>query len=135
MAIKYKEDIIKEIFAKGIINMKLENILKAGICAFGQNTFDSLSLEEEEFIRALDYYITENNFEEMLDEYAYELDYDIMDIENICDNYTYKNKDWNYLEIIDCCRIAYIKTITKDKTIDAEALIDNIIKEFEKIKK
>ena len=34
--------------------MKIDNILKASLCAFGQNTFDSYSLEEEEFIRALD---------------------------------------------------------------------------------
>jgi hypothetical protein len=116
--------------------MKLKNILKAAICAFGQNTFDSFSLEEEEFIRALDYYITEkNNYEEMFEEYAYELEYNTEDIENICDNCKYKNKDWDYLNIIANCRLAYIQTITKDKTIDAEAFVDNIVKEFNKISK
>lgn len=115
--------------------MKLENILKAGICAFGQNTFDSFSLEEEEFIRALDYYVTDNNYEEMLEEYANELEYDTEDIYNICDNYSYKNKEWDCITIMNCCRIAYIETITKDKTIDAEAFVDNIVKEFKKINK
>ena len=38
--------------------MKIENILNASLCAFGQNTFDYYSLEEEEFIR---------EFEEFMD--------------------------------------------------------------------
>ena len=33
---------------------------------------------------------------------------------------------------MNCCRIAYIETTTKDKTIDAEAFIDNIVKDFNK---
>lgn len=115
--------------------MKLENILKAGICAFGQNTFDNYSLEEEEFTQALDYYITDNNFKEMLEEYAYELDYDIENITNISKRSKYKDRNWDYIDILNCCRLAYIKTITEDKTINAEALIDNIVNEFKKLNK
>ena len=40
--------------------MKLENILKSCICAFGENTFDHFSLEEGEFVRTLDYYISDD---------------------------------------------------------------------------
>lgn len=115
--------------------MKIKEILKANICAFGQNTFDNFSLEDDTFTRALDSYITANDFEEIIEDYAYDLDYDVEDIDNIVSDLKYKNKDWDYLEIMNCSRIAYSKTITQDKTLDAEALVDNIIKEFNKLNK
>ena len=115
--------------------MKLKKILEANICAFGQTIFDMFSLEDDEFYRALDYYITNNNFEEMLEEYAYQFDYDLDDIKNLCNQSNYKNKEWNYIDIMNCCRLAFIKTIAKDKTIDVEAFIDNITNEFNKITK
>ena len=112
--------------------MKIDNILKASLCAFGQNTFDSYSLEEEEFIRALDYFINENDFNSMIEDYAYEFDYDIDDLKKAEQRINCKSKDFDYAEIITCCRLAYVKTIFEDKTIDAEAFIDNIVKEFNK---
>ena len=112
--------------------MKLKNILEANICAFGQTIFDMFSLEEDEFSRALDYYIADNNFKEMLDEYAYQFEYDLDDIKNISNKSNYKNKEWNCIDIMDCSRQAFIQTITKDKTIDVEAFIDNIVNEFNK---
>ncbi len=115
--------------------MKLENILKASICAFCENTFDNYSLEEEEFIEALDYYINDNNYEERLQEYAYKIDYDFENIINIANESKYKNKNWDYINIMNCCRIAYINTITNDKTINAEAFVDNVIKELNKNQK
>lgn len=115
--------------------MKLKDILEANICAFGQTIFDVFSLEEDEFSRALDYYLTDNNFEEMLEEYAYQFDYDLVDIENITNKSNYKNKEWNYIDIMDCCKQSFIKTITVDKTIDSEAFIDNIVNELNKINK
>ena len=113
--------------------MKLKNILEASICAFGQTIFDMHSLEDDEFARALDYFVNDNNFEEILEEYAYEFDYDIVDIQNKSDNSKNKNKEWNYIDIMNCCRPAFFKTITEDKTIEPEALIDNIVNEFNKI--
>ena len=115
--------------------MKLKNILEANICAFGQTIFDMFSLENDEFSRALDYYITDNNFEEVLEEYAYQFEYDLYDIKNKCDNCSYENKEWNYMDIMDCSNTAFLKTTTKDKTIEIEALIDNIVDEFNKINK
>ena len=116
--------------------MKLENILKSCICAFGENTFDHFSLEEGEFVRTLDYYISDDaNTKEMLSEYAYTLEYDIDNIINILQNSKDKDKDWNYIDIINCCRSAYVKTITIDKTLDSEAFIDNVVAEFKKISK
>lgn len=69
----------------------------------------------------------------MFKEYAYQFEYDLDDIKNISNKSNYKNKELNYIEIIDCCRQAFIKTITVDKTINAEAFIDNIVNEFNKI--
>jgi hypothetical protein len=71
----------------------------------------------------------------MFEEYAYELEYDTGNIENMCNKCRYKNKDLDYVNILTSCRLAYIQTITKDKTIDAEAFVDNIVKEFNKISK
>lgn len=100
-----------------MIHLKTKNILEANICAFGQTIFDIFSLENDEFVRNLDYYINNNNFEEMIEEYAYEFDYDIDDIQNIVNNSKYKEKEWEYMDIITSCRLAYIKTIEQDKTI------------------
>jgi len=115
--------------------MKLKNILEANICAFGQTIFDMHSLEDDEFARALDYYLNDDSSDDMLEEYAYEFDYDIVDMQNKCDSSGYDNKEWDYLDIMNCCRPAFIKTINEDKTIDAEAFIDNIVNEFSKINK
>lgn len=113
--------------------MKIKNILEANICAFGQTLFDMHSLEEDEFYRALDSYLIDNNLDDMLEEYSYELEYDIDDIRSKCKNSSYKNKEWEYIDIMNCCRVAFIKTIVNDKTIDAEAFIDNILNEFNKL--
>lgn len=115
--------------------MKLKNILEANICAFGQTLFDMHSLEDDEFARALDSYLNDSDYNDMLEEYSYQLDYDFIDIQNISDSSSYKNKEWDYLDIMNCCRPAFVKTITIDKTIDLEAFIDNIVNEFNKINK
>ena len=36
---------------------------------------------------------------------------------------------------MNCSRLAFVKTITQDKTIDVEAFIDNIVRGFNKINK
>ena len=81
--------------------MKIDNILKASLCAFGQNTFDSYSLEEEEFIRALDYFINENDFNSMIEDYAYEFDYDIDDLKKAEQRINCKSKDFEYSYKLD----------------------------------
>ncbi len=113
--------------------MKIKNILEANICAFGQTLFDMHSLEDDEFYRALESYLIDNNLDDMLEEYSYELEYDINDIKNKCNKSSNKNKEWDYIDIMNCCRVAFIKTITRDKTIDVEAFIDNILDEFNKL--
>lgn len=115
--------------------MKIEEILKANICAFGQTIFDMLSLEEDEFSRALNYYIEDNNFEEALEEYAYEFDYDLYNIKNISRRKNFSKKEFDYMDVISCSIKAYLKTINKDKTISAEALVDNILDELKKLNK
>ena len=42
------------------------------------------------------------------------------------------DEDFDCIKIMNNCRIAYVKTIFEDKTIDAEAFIDNVVKEFNK---
>lgn len=113
--------------------MKIKNILEANISAFGQTLFDMHSLEDDEFCRALDSYLNDNNIDEMLEEYAYEFDFDIAYIQNKCKNLSYKNREWDYIDIMNCCRPAFFITITEDKTIDVEAFIDNILENFNKL--
>ena len=115
--------------------MKIKNILEANICAFGQTLFDMFSLEDDEFYRALDSYLNDSNFDDMIKEYAYEFEYDMIDLENQANNCNYKNKEWDYIDIMNCSRIAFVKTITDDKTIEVEAFIDNILNEFNKLNK
>ena len=40
--------------------------------------------------------------------------------------------DFDYVGIMNCCRQAYVKTIFEDKTIDAEAFVDNLVNQFNK---
>ena len=115
--------------------MKLKNIIEANICAFGQTIFDMHSLEDDEFARALDEYLNDDYYSSKLEEYVYEFDYDIVDMKNKCNSASIKNREFDYIDIINSCRTAFTKTTAKDKTIDLEALIDNILNEFKKIKK
>ena len=120
---------------KGIKIMKIKEILKANICAFGETIFDQFSLDDADFAEALDFNITSNNYETSFEEYVYQLQYDSGDIDNQVSTLKNKNKDYDYLEIMNIGRKAFINTITDDKTINAEAFIDNIIKEVKKINK
>ena len=115
--------------------MKLKNILEVNICAFGQTIFDMQSLEEDEFAKALDSYLNCDEYSDMLEEYAYKFEYDIVDMKNKCNNINTKNKEYAYLDIMNRCSLAFLKTITVDKTINPEAFIDNIVNEFNKINK
>lgn len=120
---------------KGTKIMKIKEILKANICAFGETIFDQFSLDDADFAEALDFNITSNNYETSFEEYVYQLQYDRGDIDNQVSTLKNKNKDYDYLEIMNIGRKAFINTITDDKTINAEAFIDNIIKEVKKINK
>ena len=117
---------------KGTKIMKIKEILKANICAFGETIFDQFSLDDADFAEALDFNITSNNYETSFKEYVYQLQYDSGDIDNQVLTLKNKNKDYDYLEIMNIGRIAFINTINDDKTINAEAFIDNIIKEVKK---
>lgn len=110
--------------------MEIDTILKASLCAFGQNTFDCYSLEEEGFVQALDYFLNASDFDAILEDYAYEFDYDIEDIKKATKRIKCKNREFDYIEIMNCGRSAYVKTIFEDKTIDAEAFVDNLVKEL-----
>ena len=48
-------------------------------------------------------------------------------------NSSMKYGSYNYIDIMNCCRPAFFKTITEDKTIDVEAFIDNILERFNKL--
>ena len=47
---------------KGTKIMKIKEILKANICAFGEKIFDQFSLDDADFAEALDFNITSNNY-------------------------------------------------------------------------
>ena len=59
--------------------------------------------------------------------------YDIDNINNICNNLPIsKYKGFEIDDVIDICKNAYKNTIEKDKTINIEAFVDNLAKEFTK---
>jgi ABC-type transporter Mla maintaining outer membrane lipid asymmetry ATPase subunit MlaF len=111
--------------------MYIKDIFKASVCSFFKNIYEYDSIDVEEFIKSLKLFLREDNFQKYLETCALEATYDIKNIENICDNlYLLKNKKFEEEKIINICKKTFIQTIEKDKTINIEAFVDNLEKEF-----
>ena len=82
------------------------------------------------FCTSIRLFLNASDFDDILEDYAYEFDYDIEDIQKAKKRIKCKNREFDYIEIMNCGRSAYVKTIFEDKTIDAEAFVDNLVKEF-----
>lgn len=113
----------------------IKDIFKASVCSFCENIYEYNSIDENDFVKYLHSYLLEEDLQGCLELCTSEVIYDIENIENICDNlYLLKYKLFNEEDIIDICKNAYLQTLERDKTINVEAFVDNLAKEFSKEK-
>ena len=112
----------------------IKEIFKASVCSFCENIYEYNSIEEGDFIKSLKYFLHSEDLQECLEVYTSDITYDIHNIENVCDNlYLLKYRHFEERDIINFCRSAYLQTLEKDKTINVEAFVDNLTKEFSNI--
>lgn len=113
----------------------IKEIFKASVCSFCENIYEYNSIDEGDFIKSFKYFLHEEDLQGCLEDCTSEIAYDIDNIENICDNlYLLKYKQFEERYIINVCKNAYCLTLEKDKTINVEAFVDNLVTEFSKIK-
>ena len=111
----------------------IKDIFKAGVCSFCENIYEYNSIDTNEFMKSLKYYLKEKNLQECLECCTADVAYDTENIENICDNlYVLKYKQFKEDDIVNICKNAFIQTIEIDKTINVEAFVDNLTKCFSK---
>lgn len=109
----------------------IKDIFKASVCSFCENIYEYNSINEEDFIQSLRNFLQEEDLQECLEICTSEVIYDIENIENVCENFEFKKYEQNKMEdIVNECKIAYLQTIQKDKTINTEAFVDNLSKEL-----
>lgn len=108
----------------------IKDIMKIGVCSFCENIYEYNSLEENEFVDFLDIFLAEEDLEECLERSTDGVTYDIENIKNIDENNSNKYKRYNTNELKTICKTAFRKTIEEDKTINVEAFVENLIKEF-----
>ena len=112
--------------------ISIRDIIKASVCSFCENIYEYDSINEKEFIEFLKDFLLEEDLQQCLETCVADIAYDYVNIENICDNKLYFKKD-NYYDINDIiknCKNAYLKTLNIDKTINVEAFVDNLSKQF-----
>lgn len=111
----------------------IKDIFKASVCSFCVNVYEYASIDENDFIKSLKSFLTEDDLQECLEICTSEINYDIKNVENVCDNlYLVKQKRYETEDIIDNCKNAFLQTLGKDKTINVEAFVDNLALEFSK---
>ena len=111
----------------------IKDIFKACVCSFCDNIYEYDSIDDKDFIGSFKSFCNEVDLQNCLEACTSETNYDIENINNICDNLSiskYKNFEIN--DVVDICKNAYKNTIEKDKTINIEAFVDNLAKEFTK---
>lgn len=109
----------------------IKDIFKACVCSFCENIYEYDSIDENHFINSFQSFCNEEDLQNCLEICTSEVTYDIENIDNVCDNLQVsKYKNFEIIDVIDKCRNAYKNTIEIDKTINIEAFIDNLAKEF-----
>ena len=111
--------------------LSIKEIFKASVCSFCENIYEYNSIDEKDFIKSLKYFLHEEDLQGCLEVCTSEIAYDTVNIENVCDDlYLLKYRHFEERDIIDICKNAYLQTLEKDKTINVDALVDNLSKEF-----
>ena len=111
---------------------KLKHILKACVCSFCKNIYEYDCIDENEFLEFLKEFLSKDDLQAFLKSYSADANYDYIDIDNIVNNLKSKNKKYNVEETMNFCKLAFLRTIQTDKTIEIQALVDNVTKEFTK---
>ena len=113
----------------------IKDIFKACVCSFCTNIYENNSIDEQEFMNYFRMFCKEEDLQECLVITTSDVSYDIENINNICDNLLISHfKEFEIFEIEEQCLTAFKNTIYKDKTINVEAFVDNLAKEFKKLK-
>ena len=111
----------------------IKDIFKACVCSFCENIYEYDSIDDKDFIESFKSFCNEIDLQNCLETCTSETNYDIENINNICDDLPIsKCKNFEINDVIDTCKNAYKNTIEKDKTINIEAFVDNLAKEFTK---
>ena len=111
----------------------IKDIFKACVCSFCENIYEYDSIDEKDFIESFKSFCNEIDLQNCLEACTSETNYDIENINNICDDLpSSKCKNFEINDVIDTCKNSYKNTIEKDKTINIEAFVDNLAKEFTK---
>ena len=112
----------------------IKDILKASVCSFCVNIYEYYSLDTNDFIEKLRLFFKEKDLQQYLMICTADIAYDIVNIENVSNSlFSLKNKQFKEDSVIDICKNAYLETIEKDKTINVEAFVDNLAKNFSKL--
>lgn len=99
----------------------IKEIFKASVCSFCENIYKYNSIDKKEFIKSLRTFLQEEDLQGCLELCTLEIAYDIDNIENVCNNlYLLKYKQFE----------ESLLTLEKDKTINVEAFVDNLVKTF-----
>ena len=114
--------------------INIKDIMKASVCSFCENIYEYESLDENEFMEFLKDFLEGDDLDESLERCTAEIAYDIEDIDNKCRDILYrlKSKKFEYENILEHCKKAYLRTLVEDKTINVEAFVDNLTEEFKK---
>lgn len=108
----------------------IRNIMQIGVCSFCENIYQYDSLDEKEFENYVECFINEEFIEDCLERSTDGVIYDIENIENIYESNSNRYKKYNTEELKSICIKAFRRTIDEDKTINVEAFVENLIKEF-----
>lgn len=115
--------------------LSIKDIFKVCVCSFCINIYEYNSIDEEEFMNYFRMFCKEEDLQECLEITTSDVSYDIENINNVCDNLLISHfKEFEIFEIEEQCLTAFKNTIYKDKTISVEAFVDNLAKEFQKLK-
>ena len=111
----------------------IKDIFKACVCSFCDNIYEYDSIDDKDFIESFKSFCNEIDLQTCLETCTSEINYDIENINNICNDLLIsKYKKFEINDVIDTCMNAYKNTIEKDKTINIEAFVGNLAKEFTK---
>ena len=113
----------------------INDIFKACVCSFCTSIYEYDSIDEGDFIAYFRMFCKEEDLQECLRITTSGVLYDIENINNVCDSLLISHlKKIESYEIEEQCLAAFNKTVNKDKSINVEVFVDNLAREFNKLK-
>lgn len=113
----------------------INDIFNACVCSFCTNIYEYDSIDEGDFIAYFRMFCKEEDLQECLRITTSGVLYDIENINNVCDSLLISHfKKIESYEIEEQCLAAFNKTVNKDKSINVEVFVDNLAREFNKLK-